>query len=611
MKSDRVGLTMIAASLLVVGAIIALLYAKQNHLHRDKVRAQGVALARALSATQLSQLLPVAGQKNLVSSFASAQASDAFAYAALVTRSGEKLYEFTSPGSIVPAAAMPAEPSSWFGEHPLVSPGDGKPIREFFAPVLQKGELVGFVRIGYYETLEAARILEISYTALMALPVLLLMAFSYYLIKHEMRPLGALTRKLEGVSKAYGLQFGFPTNMEFRQLARRFDDFLQAVVSRMREVDRHALQAQAASRLLAYKHDKAQAILNAIPDAVVVIDDSGVLSYANPKAAALLGSEPDALIGKPLEAWCTRTDVRALLGRFNDPVNAAAYSTQLEYSMDNDPDRRMCVSAYPLFSPRDASIVYGTLAVFRDVSEQHSARNAGMEFVAQVSHELKTPLTTIRTFSELLLDYAKLSAEDRVEAVNGIHEETGRVASLITNLLNAFKLEAGTLPLERQRVKVHDLLADVAHTMAKNAQSKQVALELKIPPDLGSANLDKDLFRIAVDNLVGNAIKYSQPGGRVTLAAEKLVNDYLRITVVDEGIGIAAEETDKVFDKYYRSKSKEVAQRSGHGLGLYLAKRIVELHHGSIAVHSELGKGTQFAIEVEATAVPLERPAAA
>jgi signal transduction histidine kinase len=81
--------------------------------------------------------------------------------------------------------------------------------------------------------------------------------------------------------------------------------------------------------------------------------------------------------------------------------------------------------------------------------------------------------------------------------------------------------------------------------------------------------------------------------------------------VTDQGIGIAPEETDKVFEKYYRSKSKEVAARSGHGLGLYLAKRIVELHHGSITVQSDLGKGTQFAIELEATAVSLEQPAAA
>jgi signal transduction histidine kinase len=92
----------------------------------------------------------------------------------------------------------------------------------------------------------------------------------------------------------------------------------------------------------------------------------------------------------------------------------------------------------------------------------------------------------------------------------------------------------------------------------------------------------------------------------VTLGAERLAGDRIRLNVTDEGIGISTEESEKVFHKYYRSSSKEVAARSGHGLGLYLVKRIVELHHGSISVHSELGKGTQFSVEFEAATAPLE-----
>jgi PAS domain S-box-containing protein len=605
MKSERFGWILIAASLAVVAALIALLYSKQSNLHRDQVRSQGVALARALSGAELAQLVRPAGEKNLVASFVSAQASDSLAYATVVSKSGSKLYEFASPGAIVPPASMPAEPASWFGEHALVSPGDGKAIREFFAPVLQKGELAGFVRVGYYEALDAARILEISTMALMALPVVLLMGFCYFMIRNELRPLGALTRKLEDAGKHYGLQPGVPRELDFRHLTLRFDEFFQAALGKIRELDRQTLEAQAANRLLSYREQKAQAILEAIPDALLVVDESGVVTFANPKAGALLGREAAELAGQAVDEWCPRPEVRGLLGRLADP-DASAYSTQVEYGLDEDPDRRFCVAAYPLFAPHDRSVLYGMLVVFRDVSEQHVARQAGMEFVAQVSHELKTPLTTIATFSELLLDYAKLPAEDRVEAVNGIHGEVGRATSLITNLLNVFKLEAGTLPLERQRVKINDLLAETARSLRSNAQSKQVELELKIPPDLGAAKLDKQLFRIAIDNLVSNAIKYSRPGGRVTLGAERLAGDQIRLNVTDEGIGISGDESEKVFQKYYRSSSKEVAARSGHGLGLYLAKRIIELHHGSIAVHSELGKGTQFSVEFEAATAPLE-----
>src|SRR5260370_13396198 len=194
------------------------------------------------------------------------------------------------------------------------------------------------------------------------------------------------------------------------------------------------------------------------------------------------------------------------------------------------------------------------LFVFRDVSEEVLARQAGAEFVAQVSHELKTPLTTIATFSELLLGYTKLYDEDRVEAVNTIHDEVERAASLINNLLNISKLETGTLPIERQRVKIQDLLHDIVDSMSRGARTRQVEVELKIPPDLGSARLDKDLFRIAVDNLLSNAVKSSRPGGRVVLNAEKLPEKQMKISGSDHGNGVSPEERESVFDTYHQSR---------------------------------------------------------
>jgi PAS domain S-box-containing protein len=606
MKSDRLGLLMIAASVAVIGVIAAVLYSQHSKLYRDKVRSQGVALARALSGAELSQLIPASGDKNLVSKLARVQGSDALAYAAVVTKSGDKLFEFTSPGSIVPAASMPSEPAAWFGEHPLVSPGDGKKIREFFGPVLDGGDLVGFVRLGYYETLQGVPIIEISYVALFALPIFLLTAFSYFMIRQELRPLAGLTRKLEDAGKSYGIELDFPPDMEFRHLAPRFDQFMQIVLSRIGDMDRQCLEAQTSYRLLSYKQEKAQAILDAVPDAVLVIDEAGVPTFANPKVPMLLGVSVQELIGQPPQTWCKRPELLALLTRFHDQIIEAPHITAVEYAPDEAPDRRISVSAYPLFSPRDRSMVFGMLIVFRDLSEEHLARQAGAEFVAQVSHELKTPLTTIATYSELLLDYPRLSEQDRVEAVNGIHDEVGRAVCLITNLLNVSKLESGSLPIERQRVKIHDLLHDVVNSMSKCARTKQVQLELKISPDFGSARLDKELFRIAIDNVVSNAIKYSRPGGRVLVSAEKLPEDRIRISVKDEGIGISPEDCEKVFDKYYRSSSKEVSAHGGHGLGLYLAKRIIELHHGTIAIQSDLGRGTEFSMQFEAQAARLE-----
>jgi signal transduction histidine kinase len=199
-----------------------------------------------------------------------------------------------------------------------------------------------------------------------------------------------------------------------------------------------------------------------------------------------------------------------------------------------------------------------------------------------------------------------LDDSERVNAVNVIHDETERATALITNLLNLSKLEAGTLPLNRQRVQMADVLRDAAESMGKAAQTRGIGIDLLVPHDLGSARVDKTLFRVALDNLVSNAIKYSDPGTRVTIAAEKAGDLEMRIIVRDRGLGIPAADLDKIFEKYYRSNEKALAERPGHGLGLYLAKQIVEMHHGSISVASELGKGTEFTLQFDAQSQKLD-----
>ena len=607
MKNERLGLIMIAASVAVVALIMWLVYAQQVRLHRDGVRVQGVALTRALSAADASQLVPAGQTQSLVATLVSVQASNAFAYATLVSVSGAKLFEIAAPGALVPSAAMPADPASWSGEHALVSPGDGRKIREFFAPVLKDGNLSGFIRAGYYAMPHSLLPGEVSYVALLALPVFLLTAVSYFLIRREIRPLAAIGARVEELGSALGLHTTEgQANLELRDYAQRFDKHVQHVQSRISELEMQHLEAQTSNHLLSYKQEKTQAVLDAIPEAVLVLDDASAPVYANPKVEPFLGISPAELVGKPPEVWCTNKEVLALVQRMRHQAGSAPRATGISYSPADHPEQRIAVAAAPLMTPRDTASPFGTLLTFRDVSGEYSARQAGTDFVAHVSHELKTPLNTLLAYSELLLDYASLSESDRVNAVNVIHDEVERAAGLINNLLNISKLETGTLPIARQRVKIAELLRDSAEKMAKNAQTKGVSLEVKIAADLESISLDKDLFRIAVDNLLSNAIKYSDPGGKVTLSASSMDDQEMKISVSDQGIGISAEDCRKVFDKYYRSHDDKATTRSGHGLGLYLARQIIELHHGTISVTSVLGKGTEFTIQFSVQSARLE-----
>ena len=614
MKNDRFGLLLIAGSVIVIGLILWLLHANQVRVYRDKVRVLGVAMTRALSTVQLSQLVPESRGNSMINTLLSVQGSDGYAYALVVRKSGEPLFENASSGTIVPAAKMPVtDPSEWFGEHKLASPGDGREIREFYGPVLKDGELAGFARVGFYAQPPNLGVGgDASYVALLALPVFLFTIASYFMIRREMQPISSLTARLEEAGRSFGaIEATLRPHGTLREFVGRFDEFMNLVQTRAREAEQHRVAAQTSNRLLAYKQEKITAVLESLPEAVLVMDNLSIPSYGNSKLAALLGVSLTEVIGAPPQKWCKEKNVLAFIEGLKIEGHHAINMTEAEYSPNGQPDRRISVSAYPMFSPRAETTQLGVLIVFREVSDAYHTKHAAGEFLSQVSHELKTPLANIVGYSELLLDFAMLEEAERIKAVNFIHDQALRATTLISNLLNIAKLESGSMPIDRQRVKLADLLHDAHDTMSGVAQARGIALQLHLPPDLGSARLDKGLFRIAIDNLISNAIKYSNPGGNVMVSAEQLDGALVRISVRDQGIGISPEDCAKVFDKYYRSSNADVTSRSGHGLGLYLVKQIVELHHGTISVNSELGKGTEFTVEFSAQTQQLTEAAAA
>jgi PAS domain S-box-containing protein len=610
MRKDRLGLMLIAASLLAIAVVGTLVYRNQLRVHSESIRVNGLAISRAIAGMEStsgdSPVIAGLDKAGMLHSLATIQNNDSLSYLVVVDGSGRKVRELVAPGSIVPAATMPLEAFAWFGEHTLVSPGDRKPIREFFAPVMNDGRLAGFVRAGYFDTYKFILGDQFSLMGLMALPIFLLTTLAYTLLRREIKPLSELGERLTFVSRSYGAEPAAPDDSGSEGgLLHRFDSFMQIVQARVDTLSFEKAESQTAARLTSYKHEKSEYALHCLPDAIVVLDDTGTTTFVNQKMEQLLSLSRDELIGKPVQDWCKNRDVMAFLMRHKQ-VSAAVRSATLDYIPDGYPERRIRIAAIPLFAPRDRSNLFGMLFVFRDISSEHLARQAGSDFVSHVAHELKTPLNALLGYSELLLHRSTLSEAEQVNAVNVIRSETERMAALINNLLNISKMEGGSLKPELARVRLHDLLQDAFNSLHNNALGRSIELELRIPSDLGTARLDKYLFRIAIDNLLSNAIKYSDPGGKIVVSVSMLDDGQMQIGVRDQGIGISADDCHKVFDKYYRSASDAAASRTGHGLGLYLAKQIVELHQGTISVSSELGKGTEFVVTLMAQPVQLQ-----
>jgi len=238
------------------------------------------------------------------------------------------------------------------------------------------------------------------------------------------------------------------------------------------------------------------------------------------------------------------------------------------------------------------------MVVIRDATEEQIARQNRSEFIAQIAHELKTPLNVLAMYSEMLLGEEGNSEQFRIEAVNTIYDETERLSTLINNMLAISKFEMGNMQLSRQRVRIGELLQDILKNLSHSDRGHQLKFELDVSHEMSAIYVDKDLLRIAINNLLTNAIKYNKTDGKVILKAREY-DDVIEISVQDTGIGIKEDEIPRVFDKFYRSDDEQIRAQTGHGLGLSLVQQIVYIHHGKIKVDSEFGKGTTFSIQLD------------
>jgi two-component system phosphate regulon sensor histidine kinase PhoR len=231
----------------------------------------------------------------------------------------------------------------------------------------------------------------------------------------------------------------------------------------------------------------------------------------------------------------------------------------------------------------------------RDVTQQRLADRMRDEFLDCATHELRTPLANIKAYAETLALNEMMDVEQQKEFCNTINSEATRLARLIDDLLDLSSMEVGSLSIKRQNVEVDRLLHEVVDKVRPLMEQKHITFETALPAKLPELRLDKDKIATTLVNLLGNAAKYTPDGGRVALKV-KTADGLLQIDVEDTGVGIAAEELPRVFEKFFRSADPRVQQESGTGLGLPLAREVVRLHGGDVTGSSRLNQGSTFTV---------------
>lgn len=238
----------------------------------------------------------------------------------------------------------------------------------------------------------------------------------------------------------------------------------------------------------------------------------------------------------------------------------------------------------------------GVLLVFHDITELKNLEQMRKDFVANVSHELKTPVTSIKGFTETLLDGAKNNQETLDAFLSIILKESDRLQTLIHDLLELSKIEQQGFQLNIQNFDLCGLLDEVVALLAGKAEEKNIQMEFSDDHDEVYIDGDVDRLKQVFINLIGNAITYTPPNGKVAIVLEG-DNGNIRVHVKDSGVGIEKAEIPRIFERFYRVDRARSRNSGGTGLGLAIVKHLVEAHHGNISVISEIGKGSEFIIE--------------
>lgn len=587
-SSDRIGLFVLLAGLLAALLVAFLAVRHQNDERSREMLEQGTRLVKALSAIPIDGLTPSTGRPNPLAAVLRAHGSADLAYGLVTDPQGKPLSEVAAPGlTPTPLPLAADKPAEWFGHGPIDSGVAGLQLIEFHGPLLRDGHLEGFVRIGFREPGMGLSASQLPFLAGLALPILLLVPLFFFMLRSQLSPLKTLSQRIESLAGGTG-------DVDARDVVTRFGRFLDAAEKRIHELEATRGDADTSIKLLGYKKAKIESALETLPEGIIVLGESALTVFANAKVGPLLGIDPATLLHKGVTEWPIDGAItRMLAPLLSDDSGPHTHNT--DFQPGGDENRRVSVWVLPLFAPRDTTRRLGSLLVLRETTDQLLAGRARDEFIAHVAHEMKTPLANISLYGELLRDEPDLPDETRIEAINTVCDEAERAAGLIGNLLNISRIEAGSIVIDRQWVRLADLLNDCMEHLSHGGHAHGLRLRVNVPPELPPVELDKDMMRIALNNLLTNAVKYNRPDGEIILSAEES-DERIIISVQDTGIGIAADDLPKVFDKFYRSGDREAVSRGGHGLGLYLARQIVDMHQGQIGLVSQPGQGTRVTL---------------
>ncbi len=442
-----------------------------------------------------------------------------------------------------------------------------------------KGQVSGVIRLAfplYHVDKLFLEIRKILYGSTLV-AVLIALGVGFYLANRTTRPIREMTLAANRIARE---QFHHKVRVETHDELEDLAESLNIMSSKLE------------SRFRAIQEEKQQltTILASMAEGVMVLDSKGKIILTNKAFRTIFRLQDDPVGHTPIEIIRNPMVAKSLMEGLQSET-----LVNKEISLTVPGTKIIRFMSAPLLK---GETPIGLVTVFHDITDIRAMEQVRKDFVANVSHELRTPLTTVQGFAETLLDGAVEDKDIADRFIRNIYTQTRRMTALVQDLLCLAQIESGKIQMKFEMTDIRSVIKSSKETLVDKAQKQNVPIVLELPQEPAIFPLDTRYFSQALINLMDNAVKFSRSANPVTVQLME-VSDGLEIRVIDKGYGIPSEDLPRIFERFYRVDKSRSTETEGTGLGLSIVKHIIESHHGTVRVESELGKGTTFILHFE------------
>ncbi len=426
--------------------------------------------------------------------------------------------------------------------------------------------------------------LPLLYYGLFMLTLVLAAAGAFYFSKRISRPITHLIQSATEIARGNFLQkVSVEYDDEVGRLAKIFN-YMTTELRRLKEMNLNEIINE---------RNKTKTILKNIGDGVIVTDSSNKILLINTVAEWWFGLKNSSFTAqRSIDEVLSNKDLIQFIRETNNNGENRVQSIEIQLE-PRDGWKSLVLQARAARILNEKSELVGIVTVLRDITREKEIDRMKTELVSLVAHELRSPLTCIAGFSELLMDNT-VTREQSDEYAEIILKESNRLGDLINKFLDISKIEAGKSQVQKTPVDMKMLIEKVLDFNSQLAEKKKIRVSFESPAEVRSIMVDRDMIEQVILNLYSNAVKYSPEQAKVTVRLFDGDKE-LTVEVEDSGYGISETSLPHIFEKFYRvTDNEKVLEITGSGLGLALVKEIVEIHGGKIKVESTLGKGSNF-----------------